>query len=585
LIIGKQAPNSSSGEDRTVNRVVTLDMTNRPNVINDFALLHLSTPVPSNISPLPLAFSTTFDQPGTNVQIFGWGQSSNSNITTGKLLKETRPGAWQVASSCVAGPSDLCLNDRDGGASEPSGGDSGSPIVVSIDGGLVDIGAFSGFTIVGGKRKDTPFGSSAIAHLAWIRSTAGLPIVGANTILRDPTTGLAWLVESDGFRHWIPNGATQTCLQGKGASVENMTLTSLESIPENYSVNAACTPASTAVQISTGGAHACVVTVSQNVDCWGDNRSGDLGNGSTTDSYVPTEVPGLIGVTQISAGVVSTCAVASGNVECWGDNSLGELGNGSTIDSLVPEIVPNLSNATQVAVSDFHACALSGGGTVECWGENNYGQLGNNSTTNSPVPVAVSGLTGVVQVSVGAYDSCALLNNGTVDCWGDNNEGELGNGNSTSSLTPQVVPNLSGVVQIASGGEGDCAVLQVGTVECWGQSGVASTPEPIQALSGVTQTAISDDGSGFACADLANRSVVCWGANNLGQLGDGTTVTSGTPETVSNLNSATNVSTGDEFACALLTGGSVDCWGDNVVGELGNDSTTQSSIPVVVKGL
>jgi hypothetical protein len=349
-------------------------------------------------------------------------------------------------------------------------------------------------------------------------------------------------------------------------------------------------PIGPAIQISAGGAHACVLIASGTVDCWGDNSLGKLGNGNTTNSDTPEEVPGLSRVTQIAASDVYTCAVASSAVDCWGDDSYGELGNGTTTDSYVPEPVPGLIGVTQVAVGTFHTCALLIGGTVDCWGDNHYGQLGNDTTNNSLVPVAVNGLTGVADISASAYNTCALMNSGTVECWGDNGEGQLGNGNTISSSVPEVVPGLSGVTQIENSGVGDCTVLVGGTVDCWGAAYVASddfasTPEAVPGLTGVTQVAIADGGSGFTCARITGGTVRCWGANNLGQLGNGDTITTNSPVPVANLASVSQVSTGDEFACALLNDGSVDCWGDNIVGELGNGDTTQSSIPVAVKGL
>jgi len=170
-------------------------------------------------------------------------------------------------------------------------------------------------------------------------------------------------------------------------------------------------------------------------------------------------------------------------------------------------------------------------------------------TTNSSTPVAVTGLSGATVISVGEDSVCALLSGSTIECWGDNEYGQLGNGTTTTnacecSTTPVAVSGLSGATAISAGYESSCALLSGGTVECWGD-------------------------------------------NNVGQLGNGTTTTTGcycstTPVAVSGLSGATTISAGYDAACALLSGGTVECWGYNDEGQLGNGTTTNSPTPVAV---
>jgi alpha-tubulin suppressor-like RCC1 family protein len=117
--------------------------------------------------------------------------------------------------------------------------------------------------------------------------------------------------------------------------------------------------------------------------------------------------------TSITAGLANTCALLSGGrVQCWGQNPFGELGNGTTTNSYLPVPVSGITNAIAIATGPDHSCALLSGGGVQCWGENTYGELGNGTTTNSSVPGAVSGITSAVAIAAGGNTTCALLSGG-----------------------------------------------------------------------------------------------------------------------------------------------------------------------------
>ena len=182
-------------------------------------------------------------------------------------------------------------------------------------------------------------------------------------------------------------------------------------------------------------------------------------------------------------------------------------------------------------------------GSVRCWGGNEDGSLGNSAIPdNSPVPVAVSGLTGVKALSAGAYSACALLSDGTVSCWGANTYGELGNRTTKQSAR--------------------------------------SPPVKVSGLSGVTATSA---GVEYACAILSNRTVVCWGNNQEGTLGNGTMTNASTPVPVSRLTNVTGIAAGSEHTCAQLADGSFACWGNNQSGQLGDGTTNRALTPVMVK--
>src|SRR5262249_36165860 len=127
-------------------------------------------------------------------------------------------------------------------------------------------------------------------------------------------------------------------------------------------------------------------------------------------------------------------AQAPGTVRAWGFNSTGQLGDGTNTDSNVPVTVSGLTNVVGVAAGRYHSLAVKEDGTGWAWGDNSSGQLG--TSTNSNLPGAVSGLTNMVAVAGGAFHSLALKADRTVWAWGQNGSGQLGNGTNTNSYLP-----------------------------------------------------------------------------------------------------------------------------------------------------
>jgi alpha-tubulin suppressor-like RCC1 family protein len=376
--------------------------------------------------------------------------------------------------------------------------------------------------------------------------------------------------------------------------------------------------------ISAGGNHSCAIE-SGMAYCWGDNVSGDLGNGKTVGSSVPEAVDAsgvLAGktLTQIAAGDSHTCALDSaGAAYCWGSNIVGELGDGGTADhSSVPVAVVTSGvlagrHLTQIAVGNNYTCALDSAGAAYCWGLDVDGELGDGGTADhSSVPVAVDAggaLAGKTLTQITAADShtCALDSAGAAYCWGDNTFGELGDGSTTNSGVPVAVdagglPAGQRLAQIAAAGQfHTCAVDRAGAAFCWGlnssgQLGDGSTddsavPVAVDArgvLARKVLTGIAPGGGYHTCAVDAAGAAYCWGYNFYGQLGNGSTVDhSNVPVAVDvsgilARRSLTRVTAGYYHECALDGTGAAFCWGLNSSGQLGDRSTGTSPVPVLV---
>jgi hypothetical protein len=315
-----------------------------------------------------------------------------------------------------------------------------------------------------------------------------------------------------------------------------------------------------AVSLGVGDTHACAVLGDDSVRCWGSNGLGTLGNGND-QPVAGTALVALVGVRQVAAGSAHTAAVTDdGSVHVWGDytRALGQTELFGPVapapDSGVvvsPLQVADLGQVAHIGLGFRHICAVLGSGQVVCWGRNDFSQLGRASTGSDDAQAFTAllpNLDDAIAVASGDSYSCALRQAGSVICWGSLFASDLAN---TLHLAPAEVPELPDAVQLSVGSSSACALRSDGSVACWGGNAVGELgtgsfngtliPQPVVELDGsplrdiVLLGTTGANGGRSMCALRRSGAVACWGANDAGQLADGTTSNRSRPVAVRDL--------------------------------------------------
>jgi len=301
------------------------------------------------------------------------------------------------------------------------------------------------------------------------------------------------------------------------------------------------------IQVSAGIEHTCGVTTGHRAYCWGLNGSGRLGDGTAGNTRLtPVAVAGGLLFQGVAAGHRHTCGVTTDNrAYCWGFNRDGRLGDGTTVRRLTPVRVAGGLRFRQVSASTNaftlpQTCGTTTGDVAYCWGGNALGQIGDGTTIDRLTPVPVAGGLRFRHVRAGLKHTCGLTTDDRAYCWGFNFSGQLGDGTQSPSFTPVAVAGglLFGVVRV--GWDFSCGVTTGNLAYCWGLNGGGTlgdgttsdrlTPVPVvgglefrQGNRGITV------GIGHTCGVTTRDQAYCWGSNSSGQLGDGTTTRRLTP--------------------------------------------------------
>lgn len=371
-----------------------------------------------------------------------------------------------------------------------------------------------------------------------------------------------------------------------GQTGDGYQLRSLSPVPVHSGV-ANSTPLTGIQSLGSSQWTNCGVNGAGALQCWGYNYSGELGIGTQIGSPQPVNHQTLTsGVQSVEGKYYLLCGILTNTeAKCWGQNTFGVGATGDTTSTLTTRSMltaPStpVSGVTDLGVGQYHSCLVANGAAL-CTGRNTNGALGDGSVTNSNYLVQVSGLSsGVEKVSAGLnFFSCAVLTDGTGRCWGNDANGQLGNGSgSGSSSTPTAISGLSGAVDISSGENFSCALKSDGTVMCWGYNQYgqlgdgtntnSQAPVQVSGLSGAVKLVA---GPRNACAIVANGAMKCWGWNYHGVFADGTTTDSNAPVSASGVTGLTSLTMGTISSCGLFAAGAVKCWGSEQSGQLGNN--------------
>ncbi len=351
--------------------------------------------------------------------------------------------------------------------------------------------------------------------------------------------------------------------------------------------------------ISAGIAHSLALKSDGTILAWGADGNGQLGDGGANLSQEsPVPVSNATGIVAVSAGGSHSLALKSdGTILAWGNDGNGQLGDGGTIantSQISPVPVSNTTGVVAVSAGSNFSLALKSDGTILAWGSDDKGQLGNGTnSTNQASPVPVSNATGIVAVSAGGSHSLALKSNGTILAWGDDGNGQLGDGgtNNTNQTSPVSVLDATGIVAVSAGGSHSLALKSDGTILAWGNddngqlgnggSNLSQT-SPVPVSNAIDVVAVS--ASAFHSLALkSNGTILAWGSDDSGQLGDGGANTNqAIPVPILSAIGIVAVGAGNNHSLALKSDGTMLSWGRGTAGQLGNNAIVNQSAPVSV---
>lgn len=321
-----------------------------------------------------------------------------------------------------------------------------------------------------------------------------------------------------------------------------------------------------------------LMTSSQNCGRCG-HHCGELGFSGCSD--------GTCGAADVIAGGHFTCVTLNGRAyECWGSNASNVIDATDRQTVIDPEPENPLAHLVTWAAGARNFCVQDDVSGLRCRGPNDFAQNGGGNTTGTSA--SVIGFTAAESIAIGDEFAC-LVSSGTVYCWGRNDAGQLGDGTTTDRAMPAPVASLTNVVQVVAGARHACARDNLGNVYCWGARGLVGdgttdVDRTTPVMAAVHSYALVAGSRHTCTTDRSTGTILCWGANDHGQLGNGTTTNSPSPTRLEFANSI-YLAAGDAHTCSLASDSTLRCWGYNAAGNLGDGTTEERHLPVAVIGL
>jgi alpha-tubulin suppressor-like RCC1 family protein len=299
---------------------------------------------------------------------------------------------------------------------------------------------------------------------------------------------------------------------------------------------------------------------------------------------------------QIATGEFHSCGIRANDsrVLCWGQNTYGQLGDSSNTQRNIPTLINDTSAYSQISAFYRYSCGIRANDSrVLCWGANGNGQLGDNTTTQRNFPALINDSSSYSLVSAGYYHSCGIrLNDSRVLCWGSNANGKLGDGFTTQRLVPTLINDSSSYSLVSAGYDHSCGIrANDSLVLCWGYNqygrlgdGSTTTRYNPTLINDSSSYSLVSAGNQHSCGVHLNDSrVLCWGYNTNGRIGDNSTTHRYNPTLINDSSSYSLVSAGYDHSCGIrLNDSRVLCWGSNGNGQLGDNTTTQRNLPTLI---
>jgi len=338
------------------------------------------------------------------------------------------------------------------------------------------------------------------------------------------------------------------------------------------------------MRVASGGSHTVALRTNGTLWAWGDNRQGQVGDGTTTSRHSPVQIGTADNWAGVSAGSTHTVALRTdGTLWAWGNNGSGRLGDGTTTSRQSPVQIGAGMDWAYVSAGSTHTVAVGTDGTLWAWGHNWQGQLGDGTTSHRHSPVQIGTASDWVSVSAGWQHTVGVRANGTLWAWGTNGHGRLGDGTTTSRHSPVRIGTASNWDSVSAGNYHTVAVRSDGTLWAWGRGAHgmlgdgATTDRHSPVRIGTASNWDSVSASRYhTVAVRTDGTLWAWGH---GMLGNGPLTTQQSPMRIGTASNWDSASAGSHTV-GMQRDGTVWTWGFNGHGQLGDGTTTQRTAPV-----